>query len=59
MAEKRFLRVRREDTNEIVSEVEVTGKSENQIERIERGILMNMDTDAFILDDSALDCSAD
>lgn len=52
---KRYLRVREFETGKIVSEIEVTGKNERQIERIEMGMLINMDTDKFCIDDSAKD----
>ena len=52
---KRFLRVREFNTDKIVSEIEVTGKSERQIERIEMGMLINMDTDRFCIDDSGVE----
>jgi hypothetical protein len=33
--------------NEIVKNIDVTGKTEREIEKIENGILINMDTDKF------------
>lgn len=39
--------IRSIDTGEEVRRVDVTGKSDRQIERIERGILTQMDTDKY------------
>lgn len=48
---KQVLKVRNLKTNEIVREVEVTGKSQNQIERVMSGMLRNMSDDYYV-DDS-------
>ena len=34
-------------TGNVVREIDVTGKSENQIEKTERGILINMDMENY------------
>lgn len=48
---KQVLKIRNLKTNEIVREVEVTGKSQNQIERVMSGMLRNMSDDYYV-DDS-------
>lgn len=35
-------------TNEVVRKVDVTGKPQRQIERVESGMLINMDTENFV-----------
>jgi hypothetical protein len=50
---KRELQVVEIATREVVSRVDVTGKSDNSIDRIERGMLINMDTDRFFVRDSS------
>ncbi len=54
-AKRRALRIVNRETGEVVSAVDVTGKSERQIYRVEMGMLINMDTDRFYIDDSATD----
>lgn len=46
---KRELVIKNLKTGEIVRRFDVTGKSERQIEKIERGALINMDTDRFCI----------
>lgn len=48
----RFLEVVEIETGEVVHKVEVTGKSERNIERCEMGMLRNMDTERFFVRDS-------
>jgi len=45
------LYVRRLDTREIVHTVDVGNKSESQVERVLRGMLINMNTDEYFIDD--------
>ena len=40
-------------TKEIVKVVRVTGSSDRRIEKVMRGMLINMDTDRFFVRDSA------
>lgn len=47
---KTYLQVRNFATGEIATKVDVTGKSERAIERIERGMLMNMNTDEWCVE---------
>ena len=49
---KQYLFVRDIETREIVHTVEVTGRSENMVEKVMRGMLINMNTDKFFIDDS-------
>jgi len=51
MSAKRCLKVRELATGKIVHTVDVTNKSERQIERILGGMLINMDTDKFVIDE--------
>lgn len=46
------LLVRNLNTGEIVSRIDVSGKSPEQIERVMRGMLINMDKQRFVIDDS-------
>ena len=59
MNEKRYLNVVEIGTNKIVKSIDVTGKSERAIERIERGMLINMNTDKFYVDDTGLTATKD
>lgn len=52
VAKKRTLKVKELATGKVVSEVDVTGKSERMVERVMSGMLRNMDTDRFCVDDS-------
>ena len=45
------LEVRNLNTGEIVHDVDVSGKSEAQVERIMSGLLINMDTDNYCIDE--------
>ncbi len=47
MSERTYILVVEATTEKVVHEVEVTGKSERQIDQIERGMLRNMDTSRF------------
>lgn len=46
-SEKKYLVVRSLETQEEVRRIDVTGRGERALERIERGLLMQMDTDRF------------
>jgi hypothetical protein len=46
----KFLQIINIETAQCVKELEVTGKTDREIERIERGILINMNTDLFFTD---------
>lgn len=48
---KRELRVVEIATKKVVRTFDVTGKSERQIEKLVRGLLINMDRDRFYVDD--------
>jgi len=47
---KTYLQIRNFRTGEIASKMDVTGKPERQIERIEAGALVNMDTDNWCIE---------
>lgn len=47
---RRYLAVRDIKTDEIVHRVDVSGRSESQVERVELGMLMRIDTDRFYVD---------
>ena len=49
---KAYLRVRRFDTNEIVHSVGLSSTHWRHVERVMMGLLRNMDTDRFYVDDS-------
>jgi hypothetical protein len=51
---KRELRVREFESGNVVHRVDVTGRSERGIEKVLLGMLRNMDTERFCIDDSAL-----
>jgi len=44
--------IKRISNDEVVKTIDVTGKSERHIGRCVAGILINMDTDNFYIDDS-------
>ena len=46
-AMKRVLQITEFVTQKVVKEVDVTGRSENSIERIERGMLINLNRDKY------------
>ena len=48
---KRMLQIREIDTGDVVHELDVTGRSENSVERIERGMLINLNRDKYYVDD--------
>ncbi len=48
----RALEVVEISTGKVELEVDVTGKSESQIERIERGMLINLDQEHFLMRDT-------
>jgi hypothetical protein len=50
MSERRFMQFRHMTTGEIAGRFEVTGKSEREIDRIERGMLRNCHDD-WLVDD--------
>ena len=54
-APRRELRIVNRETGEVVSTVDVTGRSERTIERVETGMLINMNTERFCIHDSAHD----
>lgn len=47
---KTFLQIRNFHTGEIASKMDVTDKPERQIERIEAGALINMDTNNWCIE---------
>ena len=49
---KAYLRVRRLGTNEIVHSVGLSSTHWRHVERVMMGLLRNMDTDRFYVDDS-------
>lgn len=51
------LYIRDFDTRSIVKEIDVTGHSERQVEKIMMGMLINMNTEDYFVDDS--DCEFD
>lgn len=50
---KRFLRVVETASGKVVREIDVTGDSEGKVERVERGLLRNMDREHFYVADTA------
>jgi curli biogenesis system outer membrane secretion channel CsgG len=48
----RELRVVRTDTGEVVHLVDVTGKSDREVEKVMGGMLRNMDRERFHVEDS-------
>ena len=50
-----FLRVRDLHTRKIIDSVELTNLSENHVQRVMLGMLRNMDTDNYFIDDSEID----
>lgn len=50
-----YLRIRRFDTREIVHSVGVSNLGEGYIERVMYGMLINMNTDQYFIDDSEVD----
>ena len=48
---RKYLQIRNYHTGEVASKMDVTGKSDRQIERIERGALINMDTDNWCIEE--------
>ncbi len=51
-SKKRHLIVRRFETREEVKRLNVTEKSDRAVERIMSGMLINMDTDRFYIEDT-------
>lgn len=49
------LHVKRLDNDEIVHSVDVTGKNQHRIEKCMLGMLRQMDTDTYYIDDSETD----
>lgn len=52
MTNKREILVKRIKTGEIVSRVDVTGQSENKVERCMRGMLINMNQEDYRIEDT-------
>ena len=52
-----YLRVRRIDTREIVHSIGVSHLDEQYVDCVMMGLLMNMDTEHFIADDSEVDAA--
>jgi hypothetical protein len=59
MTDRRYLFRRHSETDECDGPIEVTGKSEREIERLERGMLMNLHEDWFVEDAKVSELSAD
>lgn len=51
MTMKQVLHVRRFDTRESVKQIDVTGKGARAVEKIMAGMLINMNTDDYFVDD--------
>jgi hypothetical protein len=51
--EKKFIVVRQLSDKKEIHRVEVTGKSQGQIEKVMMGMLRNMDTDKYFIDDAS------
>lgn len=49
---KQYLYVRDIETREVVHTVDVTGRNENMVEKVMRGMLINMNTNKYFVDDS-------
>jgi len=49
---KQVLKVVEFETRKVVSEVDVTGQSRRIVEKVMLGMLRNMNTDRFFIDDS-------
>jgi len=52
MTDKREILVKHIKTGEVVKRVDVTGQSENQIERCMRGMLINMNQEDYRIEDT-------
>jgi len=50
-----YLYVRNLETNEIVDSIEIKNLSEDHVEKVMRGLLRNMNTDRYFVDDSEVD----
>ena len=50
-----YLRVRRIDNNECVHSVGLSKLNDQHVERVMLGLLRNMDTDKFFIDESEVD----
>lgn len=48
----RFLEIIEYDTGKCEKRIEVTGKSEREVERLERGMLRNLNRDKFYVADT-------
>jgi len=48
---KRYLRVKKLETNEEVHKVEITNPTQRKVERVMLGMLQNMNTDNYYIDD--------
>ncbi|KKM18579.1 hypothetical protein LCGC14_1664310 [marine sediment metagenome] len=49
------LYVKRFDTREVVSTIDLHGKTGDQAERVLRGLLRQMDTETYFVDDSEIE----
>jgi hypothetical protein len=49
---KQVLKIVRIEDNEVVKEIDVTGSSSARIEKLMRGLLFQMNTDEYFVDDS-------
>lgn len=54
---KAYLRVRSLATQEIVSNIGLTNLNARRVERVMRGLLRNMNTERFFVDDSEVDAA--
>ena len=52
---KKYLKVVDFETREVVHKVEITNTHQSHIERVMLGMMHNMDTDKFFIDDSDFD----
>lgn len=50
MEKRRYLQFVHAQTREVARSIDVTGKSEREIEKIERGMLINIGDDWFVND---------
>lgn len=48
---KRVLHVIRLGTEEVVKTLDMTGKTDRQVEKIERGMLINLDLENYCIED--------
>jgi curli biogenesis system outer membrane secretion channel CsgG len=48
---KQVLKIVEFKTGEVIKVIDVTGRSDSSVERVMRGILINMNTDEYYIDD--------